>query len=195
MLLRLIAAAACVAVMTGTASAQSHDNPFRFGTTLSGFAGGSTDSESTSPAAGLELGWEITRRLAVEGTTLWNSPNSNQHDFSVLVGSKINLTARRSGPFVTAGAGMYRASFDSLVGPLPRFYGDRLITSEQRAVHGTFDDFVASVGGGTEYFFHAHWAVRPDVRVMMVFGNSDVRWVTAFGGHVAYHFERHRESE
>jgi hypothetical protein len=29
----------------------------------------------------------------------------------------------------------------------------------------------------------------------MVFGNSDVRWVTAFGGHVAYHFERHRESE
>ena len=82
-----------------------------------------------------------------------------------------------------------------LVGPLPPFYGDRLITSEQRAVHGTFDDFVASVGGGTEYFFHAHWAVRPDVRVMMVFGNSDVRWVTAFGGPVAYHFERHRESE
>jgi len=195
MLLRLIATAVCVTVMTGTAGAQTQDNPFRFGTTLSGFAGGTTDSESTSGAAGLELGWEMTRRLAIEGMTLWSDPSANQSDFSVILGSKINLTRKRSGPFVTAGAGMYRALFDSLAGPLPPFYGDRLMPSERTVGRGTFDDFVASVGGGTEYFFHAHWAVRPDVRVMMVFGNSDIRWVTAFGGHLAYHFERHRASE
>lgn len=196
MLLRLIAIAICASMMTGTAGAQTQDNPFRFGTTLAGFAGGTTDSESTSAAAGLQIGWEITKRLAIEGTTLWSVPGENQRDFSVMLGSKINLTRKRpGGPFATAGAGMYRASFDSLAGPLPPFYGDRMTPSERIGVSGTFDDFAASVGGGAEYFVHGHWAVRPDVRVMMVFGNSDIRWVTVFGGHIAYHFERHRTSE
>src|SRR5690349_12413500 len=109
MLLRLIATVVGVTMMTGTARAQTHDNPFRFGTTLSGFAGGATDSESTSAAAGLELGWEMTRRLAIEGMTLWSIPSANQSDFSVILGTKVNLTRKRSGPFVTGGAGMYRA--------------------------------------------------------------------------------------
>ena len=165
MLSRLIVTALCVTVIAGTASAQTHNNPFRFGTTLSGFAGGTADSDSTAAAAGLGLGWEMTKRLAIEGATLWSVPGDNQNDFSVILGSKINLTAKRSGPFVTAGAGMYRASFDSLAGPLPPFYSARLTPTERIGVSGRFDDFVASVGGGTEFFFNSHWAVRPDVRV------------------------------
>lgn len=196
MLLRVVASAVCLVAMTGTATAQSQDNPFRFGTTLSGFAGGAADDQGTTAAAGLELGWEITRRLAIQGTTLWSAPGTGQHDFSVTLGPRINLTRGGRGvPFLAAGVGMYRAAFDSLAGPLPPFYGSRLTASQRLDVGGTFDDFVASVGGGAEFFVHPHWAVRPDARVMMVFGNSDVRWVTAFGGSVAYHFERHPISE
>ena len=36
-----------------------------------------------------------------------------------------------------------------------------------------------------------HWAVRPDVRLLMVAGDSDRRWITTFGVHVAYYFEHH----
>ena len=196
MRISLIATVIGVALLTGSVNAQSQDNPFRFGTTLSGFAGGVADPESAGAAAGLELGWEITRRFAIEGTTLWSLPANGQHDFSVMLGPKFNLTRKGLGvPFITAAAGMYRATFDSLAGPLPPFYDNRLTASERLDVRGTFDDFVASFGGGAEFFVHDHWGVRPDVRLMMVFGNSEVRWVTAFGGHVSYHFERHRRSE
>jgi hypothetical protein len=196
MLLRILATAVCATVITGTASAQSHDNPFRFGTTLSAFAGGAADTEGAAPAAGLNVGWEITRRLAVEGTTLWSNPGNGQHDFSVVLGSKFNVIKMHPGAFfATAGAGMYRATFDSLAGTLPSFYGNRLSASERLDVHGTFDDFVASVGGGAELFVNGHWALRPDVRVLAVFGNSDVRWVTTVGAHLAYHFERHLTSD
>lgn len=194
--LRYLATVLCATVITGTASAQTHDNPFRFGTTLSGFAGGAADTEGAAPAVGLELGWEMTRRLAINGSTLWSAPGNGQHDFSVMIGPRINLT--RKGPrllFVTADAGMYRATFDALRGPLPPFYGNRLSPSERVDRGGTFDDFVASVGGGAELFISGHWAVRPEVGLMTAFGNSDVRWVTTFGGHLAYHFERHRTAE
>lgn len=196
MLLRFFATAVCVIAMAGLAGAQTHENPFRFGTALSGFAGGAADNEGTAAAAGLELGWEITRRLAVQGNTLWTAPGNGQHDFAVMLGPKINLKRTgRSVPFVTAGIGMYRATFDSLAGPLPPFYGDRLTPAQRLDTGGSFDDFVAAIGGGADVFVHAHWAVRPDVRVMMVVGNADVRWLTAFGGSVAYHFERHQASE
>jgi len=191
---RLIVIAALITLVpTSLASAQSHDNPFRFGTTLAVFAGGTAETEGPAPAAGLELGWELTRRVAVEGTTIWSLPGNGQQDFGVLIGPKFNLSRRRPAvPFVTAAAGMYRASFDSLSGPLPPFYASRVSGAQSLNTSGAFDDFAASVGGGAEFFLHDHWAVRPDVRVLMVFGNSDVRWITAFGAHLAYHFERHR---
>lgn len=196
MYLRFLAIPLCVLAMTGGVAAQSQDNPFRFGTALSGFAGGAADDQGTAPAVGLELGWEITRRLAIQGNTLWTAPGDGQHDFAVMIGPKINLTRTGRGiPFVIGGVGMYRATFDSLAGPLPPFYGDRLAPSQRLDVGGTFDDFVATIGGGAEVFINAHWAVRPDARVMMVFGNSDTRWVTTFGGSLAYHFERHRTSD
>ena len=195
MTLRVIVLAVVTSVASaGVAAAQTtHDNPFRFGTVLSGFGGGAVDSEGAAPAAGLELGWEITHHLAVEGTTLWSLPGDGQHDFGVMIGPRFNLAHnRRHVPFITADVGMYRASFDNLAGTLPPFYGDRLTPAEKTNTRGTFDDFLASVGGGAELFLQNHWAVRPDVRLMMVFNGSDVRWVTAFGAHVAYHFERHR---
>lgn len=194
---RLIVVAVIIALIsTSRLSAQTADNPFRFGTTLAVFAGGTADSEGPAPAAGLELGWEITRRLAIDGATLWSVPGNGQHDFAVLIGPKFNVSHSQTAvPFFSAAVGMYRASFDSLAGPLPPFYASRVNGTQAPNTQGSFDDFVTSVGGGAELFVHPHWAVRPDVRVLMVFGNSDVHWITAFGAHVAYHFEKHRLSD
>lgn len=191
MTLRDILLAALVsAAAASPAGAQTNDNPFGFGTTLAGFAGGAVDGGRAAPAAGLELGWELVPHLAVEGTTLWTAPGDGRHEFSVVIGPKFNFRpGRRRVPFVTAGAGMYRATFDAGAAPVPQFYAARMIDATV-STH-TFDDFVASFGGGAEFFLHTHWAVRPDVRVMMVTGDSDIRWITAVGVHVAYHFEHH----
>jgi len=192
MTLRAIFLAAAVsAVSASLATAQTHDNPFRFGTTLSGFGGLTGDSGGVAPATGLELGWEMTHLVTVEGTTIWSVPGTGQQDFGVTIGPRFNLAHnRRRVPFVAAGVGMYRASFDRLTGQVPSFYADRLQPADRVDTHRTFDDFVLSVGGGAEFFIHDHWAVRPDVRLMTVFSGSDVRWITAFGGHLAYHFDR-----
>jgi len=90
---------------------------------------------------------------------------------------------------VTVGAGMYRTTFDEVAAPVPPFYASRM--TDTAAPKRTFDDFVASVGGGADFYLHNHWAVRPDVRLLMVAGGSDWRWITTFGVHVAYHFEHH----
>jgi len=181
------------AAAASSAGAQTNDNPFGFGTTLAGFAGGTVDGDGPAPAAGLELGWEIAPRLAIEGTTLWTAPGDGRHEFSVVIGPKFNFRpGRRQVPFVTAGAGMYRATFDAGAAPVPEFYAARM--TDTASPH-TFDDFVASVGGGAEFFVHTHWAVRPDVRVLMVAGDSNLRWITAVGVHVAYHFEHHHVAD
>ena len=198
MTLRIIAIAALASALSAasaTAQSTSH-NPFQFGTTLSGFGGATVDSESTAPAAGLELGWEITHHLAVEGATLWSFPGNGEQDFGVMIGPRFNLAHhRRHIPFVTAAVGMYRASFDNLTAELPPFYDSRVSPANRTGKSGTFDDFLASIGGGGELFLQEHWAIRPEVRLLSVINGSDVRWITSFGAHVVYHFERHPLSD
>jgi hypothetical protein len=188
MTLRVLAITAFIgAAAVTTASAQTNNNPFGIGTTLSAFGGGAADAGGAAPAAGLELGWEIVPHLAIEGATLWSAPGDGRHEFGVLIGPKFNLAhGQRRVPFLTVGAGMYRTTFDEAAAPVPQFYASRMADGTR-----TFDDFVASVGGGAEFFLHTHWAVRPDVRLLMVAGDSDRPWITTFGVHVAYHFEHH----
>jgi hypothetical protein len=51
LLITVLIGAAAVA----PANAQTNDNPFGIGTTLSDFAGGTADADGATPAAGLEL--------------------------------------------------------------------------------------------------------------------------------------------
>ena len=181
------------AAAVSTAGAQTNGNPFGIGTTLSGFGGGTADTDEAAPAAGLSLGWEIVRNFAIEGTTLWSAPGDGRHEFGVVIGPKFNFaTGRRREPFVSVGVGMYRTTFDEGAGPVPKFYAPRM--AETATTH-EFDDFVTSFGAGADFFVHSHWAVRPDVRLLMVTADSQVRWITVFGAHVAYHFEHHHVSE
>jgi hypothetical protein len=152
--------------------------------------GGIADTQTAAPAAGLELGWEIVPHLAVEGVTLWSDPGDGRHEFGVLIGPKFNLGhGQRRVPFLSLGAGLSRTTLDEGAAPVPRFYASRMadVVTPQRI----FDEFVASIGGGADFYLHSHWAIRPDVRLLMVAGDSDRRWITAFGVHLAYHFEHH----
>jgi len=195
MTIRTLGMTVLLVAAAATAGAQTtNSNPFGVGTTLAVFGGGTADADGTTPAAGLELGWELVPHLAIEGATIWSAPGDGRHEFGVMIGPKFNFAhGQRRVLFLTAGAGMYRATFDQGAAPVPQFYAAQ-ITDPATPQH-TFDNFAASAGGGAEFFLHSHWAVRPDVRLLMIAGDSDWRWITIVGVHVAYHFEHHHVTE
>jgi hypothetical protein len=187
---RIIAAAALAVVIAAPAHAQD-PRAFRFGTTLSAFGGVAADANTEHPAAGLALGWEITRRVAVEGTTLWAMPGHDQHEFGVVLGPKINLARGRTVvPYIAGGVGLYQASFPRVMANMSPFYADRM-GGDVMSTRRTFTDLAATLGGGGEVFVANHWAVRPDIRILQINAGHERRWMTTGVVHLAYHFVSH----
>jgi hypothetical protein len=166
------------------------DNEWRQGTTLSGFVGGATSpSTGAAPALGLTIGWDLTPRLGIDGRGLW-MPSKYGDAFAATLGGRLALQpARPFVPFVSAGAGFHRASFDRPTDPAAGFYRGRMMVPEGRSHGYVFTDFALALGGGADIFVSRHIAVRPDVSVMMVTTRSDVRLVPVYGVHLSYHFE------
>jgi hypothetical protein len=93
-------------------------------------------------------------------------------------------------PFVTAGVGLYRASFDAAAGSIPDFYRRRMaMRMDGPGIMSTFTDPSVVLGGGMNLFVTRHVAIRPDVETMIVMRNSASHMVTAIVVHMAYHFE------
>jgi hypothetical protein len=93
-------------------------------------------------------------------------------------------------PYVHAGVGFYRATFDRARSPIPHFYGRRMRSG---AAFGTdtFTDPSLVAGGGVNVFVSRNVAIRPDVEAMIVLRNSRSHVVTAVTVQLAYHFEDH----
>jgi hypothetical protein len=95
-------------------------------------------------------------------------------------------------PFLTGGIGLYRASFARIGSTMPAFYARRITTDGMAmGTTATFTDPTVVFGSGVNAFVSRHWAIRPDVREMVVLRNSRSYFVTAVAVHVAYHFEDH----
>lgn len=185
-----------VAVMLGVAGEASAQviasDEWRQGTTLAVFGGAATGS-GTRAATGGAVGWEFLPRLTIDGSGVWEAPRRGASAFAGLLGVRVNVTPPAVAvPFVSAGVGLYRASFDADAADVPDFYRRRMTGGGLGAARDhTFDDFVFTVGGGVDLFLRRHVALRPDVRVLFVRGNSDTRTVAVYGVHLAFHFEEH----
>jgi len=92
-------------------------------------------------------------------------------------------------PFVTAGVGLYRASYETAVGNVPEFYRHRMSQTAGPGMTMTFTDPTFVFGGGLNVFVTRHIAIRPDVETMIVVRDSSSHVVTAAAVHLAYHFE------
>ena len=159
------------------------------GTTLGAFVGAASASSDTDASAGLSLGWEITPRFGVEGRGLWFLAGSDQDGFAATLAGRFALQpARPLVPFVTAGVGMYLASFEASAANVPDFYRTRLTSA---GLPETFTDFMLSFGGGVEMFVTRHFALRPEVNVLLVTSESSARAVAVYGAQLTYHFEDH----
>lgn len=176
--------------MTGTAFGQTAQvADWHRGSTLEGFFGAQSASSHVSPAAGVGLGWEVARHLAIEGRGTWFSVNDGPSDFAATLAAHVPLTSfRRVVPFVAGGVGMYRATFDASSNVMPDFY--RLRMPGTPGSH-TFQDFLVTAGGGASVFVSDHFALRPEVNLMLVTTRADSRNVGVFGVQLIYHFEPH----
>jgi hypothetical protein len=170
-----------------TASSQ----PWRHCTFVDVSVGDMTAPSSQQRAlAGAALGWEINRRVTVEGSGLRLFPRQDDNGFAADLTLLANLRRpHRVVPFVGAGIGLYHASFDT-TGSVPDFYERRLTPSVVSHRQG-FTDPSWVVRGGLNLFTTSHVSIRPDVALRLVTGDSHVYPVTAVAAHVTYHFGVH----
>ena len=188
--------AACVTafavMMFGASSlrAQTVDvpNTWSHGTRLAIAAGVSSASSDTGVAVGPAIAWEITPRLSIEGIAVWLDRKDAAVTFAAALMAEVNLgPPYRVGPFVEAGFGFYRSSFDARRETMPSFYRDRM-TAGSGAV---FTDPAFVLGGGVNLFAARHVAIRPQVDVFIVARDSRKYSVYTASVQVAYHFENH----
>jgi hypothetical protein len=165
---------------------------WRYGTTLGAFVGAASASTDTGAAVGATLGWEVTPHFTLEGRGVWFDGGQRADAFTALLGAHVPLLpARPVAPFVSAGAGVYHATFESMSSAMPRFYQRRMMSETAGFQNRTFNDFVVALGGGIDVFLARHLALRPEATVLLVTTRSDTRAVSVYGMHLAYHFESH----
>ena len=192
---RSIALVAWLALVAVPAFAQTGptQHEWGYGTALSVFGGAASDSSHTGLTGGGTVGWEVVPWFGLEGTAAWLDRAARGDAFAADVAAVVSLT--KPGPmvpFVDAGIGLYRASFDPSVSEVPAFYRHRMM-----AIPGplrtsvAFTDPTMVVGGGVNVFVTGHAALRPEIQARIVTGDSRRHVVTAFLMRVTYHVENH----
>lgn len=181
-----------VMALVAPVSAQTPSgNLWDHGTTLDVFAGGATTSAETRGLLGGAVGWEINHWVQLEGTGAWLAARQGDEAFAAELKVLANLTRpNRVVPFLGAGVGMYRTSFDATSSAIPDFY-QRRIVALPAGVRQTFTDPSFVLAGGVNVFTGRHFSIRPDLSVRLVTRASDTYAVAMATMFVTYHFEVH----
>jgi hypothetical protein len=154
--------------------------------------GGAANSESgTTWTLGAGLGWEVNRRLELEGLGTWLAKQNGVESFTAEFRSVLNVLSRRLvAPYVVGGVGMYHSDFASGA-TLPDFYQQRL----KGATHPTFTDPSFVIGSGANLYVSHHFSFRPELNLKLVTDGHGVYHVTTMNVAIAFHVEDHRRGE
>ena len=157
---------------------------------LAVYGGGGEVTSRHGFAAGAGLGWDVTRRLTLEGRGRWFDAPPDESAFAVdLVARYAWRPGTRIAPFVSGGVGMLRAVYEAIDADSPEFYRERAVTDVFGRSRGVFRDLLWSVGGGGSMFLTRHLALRPEVGVLIITTTESARVVPVYGVQLAYHFE------
>ena len=138
--------------LAAAASAQdlSRTNGWSHATTLNVFTGVVSEPAAGSAMVGGSIGWQLTRTTALEGSGAWINGGQDNDRFAGAL--KLQATVGRvSGavPFVEAGIGLYRASFNANHADMPEFYTRRMGNAlRDGMMMRTFTDPSVVFGGG-----------------------------------------------
>jgi len=184
----LILLVAIVSTSTAVAQAQTVPaNQWAHGTELSVFVGGAT----TGPMVAGSVGWEVTRWIAIAGRGSWFDRGDDAKGFGADLSALVNLVAKRPvTPFLGAGFGLYRASFDGAAPAMTDFYRTRMRTGRFTGSH-VFTDPALRLTAGVDIIARRHWALRPEVSLLVVRAGGDGETLGAAGISVGYRFEDH----
>ena len=193
---RLFIAGTCGIFLLATPAAVAAQSTTDFTRcTTANFMGGvSFDNSNPTGVLGGAFGWELTARLNIETTARWLVPKDGADAFAFLFTVQAPLLARRTFvPFVSGGAGVYSANFDSGSTAIPEFYSQRMTPpgvpsgSAER-----FTDPAVVLGGGVSIFASRNVSVRPEVETIWLRSDGMNHFVTSVMVRFAYHFEEHR---
>lgn len=183
----------------GVASAQAPSSvtTWDHGTTVNVFGGAARTGDARAAAAGAALGWELTPRVAVEGTGTWLDWGHGTSAFAAAMTARLAVvTPRPFAPFATAGIGVYHASFDRTGAAMPMFYQRRWMMRPSqvgsRAI--TFTDPSIVAGGGVTLHVSRNWTLRPEIMATMILQEARQFIVTTGAVRLGYHFEDHQIS-
>ena len=163
-------------------------------TTANVIGGVSFSGSDQTGVFGGAVGWELTPRLNIEVTSRWLMPKDGADAFAFLFTAQRTLLARRTFvPFVSAGLGVYSASFDAGSTGIPDFYSQRMtppgVPSESAE---RFTDPAFVFGGGVSIFASRNVSIRPEVETIWLRNDGMNYFVTSAMVRFAYHFEEHR---
>jgi len=141
-------------------------------TTLAVTTGVSRANESTQGLFGGDALFELTAHFALQGAGRWMDRGPGTGAFAAELCAVFGYAGTRETavPYVTAGVGLHRRTFESAgAGAIPAFYQRRLaavggVFGERR----TFTDPTLVVGTGVDVALSRTVTVRPDVRALFI---------------------------
>jgi hypothetical protein len=161
---------AFISVLATPATAQIAPPPnyWARGTELGVTVGGATSTSVSGPMVALRIGWDITRRVSIDGRGLWIDQKGKQDssNYGAALNGILNLVSKqRITPFVGGGFGLYRPT-----------------SSNQPAFSGI---------AGLDIIAVQHWSIRPEVSMLFPRGDGPHETVFAAGLGISYRFEDH----
>ena len=206
-------------VLVAAASAAAGQEPgLRTGVAV--VPGAAFDSADTGPSVGGAITVDLSPRFALEINGTFADRGAGADALSVQAGLLANLSSGdvRVQPFIAAGGGFYRASFDltaqrffgGMTGPfgpgvtpcggtgvcpygsVPAFYGRRMGLVTAAGADGrwttTFTDPAFHLGGGVRINVTPHVFIRPELRGLFVAADDDVQSLGAVSVGFGYRF-------
>jgi hypothetical protein len=164
------------------------------------FAGGgvAADDGQADSWLGGGVSWQAWRRVAIGASGLWQDRPGDAAGFGgdLTVEFLVAPSDARLKPFVRAGIGAYRASFDGSgeagTEGVPLFYQRRMASADPAATpSGTFTDTSWILGFGLDIPLSRNLSIRPDARVMWVTANGDSHTMAFVGVNIGYSVESH----
>ena len=164
-----------VVALAASAAAQDASQDGR-ATALAVTAGVSRANEATHGVLGGDALFELTAHFALQGAGRWMDRGPGSGAFAAELCAVFGYAGTRETavPYVTAGVGFHRRTFESAgAGEIPAFYRRRLsVGGGTFGERRTFTDPSVVVGTGVDVALSRTVTVRPDVRALFVLNDG-----------------------
>lgn len=185
-----LAVALCVALATPAWTQNDRAPRSERGTELDGLVGVGSTAVKTGPFAAGIAGWRLSGRVRAEARGAWLARGNGADAFAADIGGAFDLIRwGDAAPYLGAGVGLYRATFDGPSAPMSDFYRRRFGQSMTAGQERTFNDAALRVSAGVDWRVGARLSLRPEASALFVRRDGRGETLGLFGVRIGYRFE------